>query len=428
VLQEFRGELLALFQSPKSSEQREVPAFQGQRNLHVSARLDLCLRVKDVLRLLDGCGLLKPTPAGVLPEGSLVGVEVFSEPSEDVDDGASADEHGSGGSQAEKDITEGFLNGATKSGLVGIGGLGGPGGFGGFGGLGGGMLSPEEEEQAAEQAKGAKRKGKGSKEGARHPDEIDRDEVQQCDFSLTMLQALRLMAEVVAPNTLPDVHWELRPPLPSDFAPLADGDGSSATGDAVSAATSDENVQMQPQVAPLDEQVSVFDYVESEVVFTEFLRVVVQMAELGTKRNLTLTERLPLARRLDLFLWHVFLPLLRTRYTPPPEEDEEDPNNRRLGSATSSAEGGAEDPLGDPLGAAVPETAGAEAAEGVEGAEEGEKKEAAPAPPELWPGFEGPSEPPREPAAIVAAATFASGLRGLGRHWPEGYDAEVDDW
>merc|ERR1712039_1065610 len=93
------------------------------------------------------------------------------------------------------------------------------------------------------------------------------------------------------------------------------------------------------------------------MVFTEFLRLLVQITDLATSRDLLLCDRLSLPKRFDAFLKHVFLPALQTPYSPPVVEMDDKV------TGNSDQELGSED--ADELEAAV--------AKDLEGADEDEE-------------------------------------------------------
>merc|ERR1711924_314931 len=65
------------------------------------------------------------------------------------------------------------------------------------------------------------------------------------------------------------------------------------------------------------------DYVETELIFTEFLRFVVGLAELIVQWD---TEQQSASWRFETFMRKIFLPALKTAYVPPvlPKEEEEE--------------------------------------------------------------------------------------------------------
>merc|ERR1719181_767730 len=70
------------------------------------------------------------------------------------------------------------------------------------------------------------------------------------------------------------------------------------------------------------ESISLLEFLESELIFPEFVRLLIRICDLGTRKDIPLCERLAAAVRFEGFVRHVFFPALRTPYVPPPPADE----------------------------------------------------------------------------------------------------------
>merc|ERR1712226_1105668 len=154
------------------------------------------------------------------------------------------------------------------------------------------------------------------------------------------------------------------------------------------------------------ECIALLEFAETELVFTEFVRLLVRICDLGTRKDTALCERLNLAVRLEGFLRLVFFPALRTPYIPPPPPPPaEDPEKASDGKADNNEalekEGAADSNAAD--GGADGSTAGEEVAHVV--TEEVVVKEDV----DLWPGFDDYGV-----AEIEAHHTT--------RKWPDGYE------
>lgn len=374
--------------SPASAALRIPPGSASfgatRRKLHVRARLDVTARVKDLLRLLDGLGFLRPIPRKQICQDDLY-AELFWDSIDDESHSAEGD-----GSQTGE---KGDRTGHPKMSLGLAGGLGGP------------PPTPSQIVQQEHPRAQSGSRGHVSSSASRRVGDKDRDpdrgadedkdvsprkasggptatatpaELLRCDFAVTALEVFRLLSEVSAPSTVESLKWALDP---------------------------DESHLW-------DECVSAVEYAESEVIFPEFLRFLVRLAEQGTLTDPALCERVSVARRFDGFLRHVFVPALRSQYVPPEPLLEEEPGTPEDASATEDYLLG---PPPAPPAAEVPVDAGDGDGEGAEEA----PREAQDVPPEpsLWPGFEG-----------RAADGAAAALTAAPRRWPRGYEQEVAQW
>jgi len=108
-------------------------------------------------------------------------------------------------------------------------------------------------------------------------------ELTPCTFGVTLLQLLRLTTEVMSPETIDLLQWDI------DSQTFKTG----------------------------NELVSLLEYVETELVFAEFHRLLLRLAELGTCSDAALCEKLPLHSRFRGFLRHVFFPAFEVPYSGP---------------------------------------------------------------------------------------------------------------
>lgn len=368
------------------------PASLGlpARQLHVAARLDVTLRVSDLLRLLGRAGFLRAMTADLLPE-DLAGTVFTGAPHEDPFYDPALEEakveasettsHHDGASSAASELATGE---APPTGLMSV--LQG----GGTAGLPGSAPDPtatlnfappkpspsaslmqlEEPRKARKGSKGSKKSdGKEEEAPAPAPPPPPFDApaaLKACDFSLTAIQVLRLIVQVLAPTSLGKLRWLI------DVMECGQG----------------------------DERISMLEYLETELIYAEFLRVLVLMTEFGTRKHQELREQLTPARRFEAFLQAVFLPALKEPYKFEPPAP---PTPTADAPAEQPPEEGAEG-----AAAAEPEAAAAEPEEGAEAAEgEEEPKEQPPIDP--WYGFDGGEE-----------------FTACGRAWPEGYDEEEE--
>jgi len=433
VIQAFSSELWGIFECPgpdarpRGDRDRAGALAAGigrvRRDLHVKARRDVTLRIKDLLRLLDACGLLVQQPPAAEAPAAADGEDAG------IDDGeGSADEMASGGSSAEKDVAN-FLDdargingrsGAPSADAPGLGLLqGGPDAFSDLGGVALPKISRKKGKDGQQQ---------GAEE-AKEPALVD--VLKRCDFAMTPLEVFRTLAETLAPRCLHGICYEigglgLGPPEKSPPA----------------FASEEPTERVQWMSLPTDEQFPMLEYVETDLVYAEFLRLLLQMMERGMRPFPATVERTALPRRFHAFLQHVLLPALAARREPPQPEPQElaaatqqRPPSLRDEVGTNDvgdeAEGETEAPsAGD--GADVPADGGAsaqgevgDAAVAGDAAGAGEVSQSPAEQLELWPGFEGPAVEPRKAGAAAAAAAIAS--RGM-RRWPVGYEDEVLEW
>merc|ERR1719157_540723 len=109
-----------------------------------------------------------------------------------------------------------------------------------------------------------------------------------CDFTITPIQALRIILEVASPESVKALYWMLDP----------------------------------ARVPISHENISLLEFAETELIFTEFVRILLRVSDLGTRKDIPFCERLSATARFEGFLRHVFFPALRTPYVPPLAADE----------------------------------------------------------------------------------------------------------
>lgn len=199
---------------------------------------------------------------------------------------------------------------------------------------------------------------------------VDPDDL---DHRVTMLDIIRITSEMISPNSRTDLQWMLD----------------------------------NRELVQADERVSLLDYVETELIFTEFLRFVVGLAELIVQWD---TEQQSASWRFETFMRKIFLPALKTAYVPPvlPKEEEEEatPDQDTSAAEEPSLEQATEQAEGEVA-------TGASEAENQSGSEiESDEAEEEPVDLEVWRGFAFGSPVLPEGCAVV-------------RWWPDGYETEV---
>jgi hypothetical protein len=414
VMGEFRPGLLVLFRGGVVSEEYDSPSWVGQpradhsgshivrvrhygdfavplHHYHVLARLDKTIRVKDAFRLLNSAGFMKGLSKGDVPWADL-SKQMFAYAAEEdllvIDEQEreawlAAQESGST-TPSESDLGGRSLSGFGTAGGAGqSGGMSGFGGFGGQSGFGGLGAAGESDKKAKrnrrrkkgdddEEQEGEEKKEGGSKPVVAAPTTAALADFGQCDFSITPLQALRLILECCSPGTCTSLYWHMDP----------------------------------ARVSITHDTIGLLEFMESELIFAEFLRILIRMSDLGTRKDIPLCERLPAAMRFEGFLRHIFFPALRTPYVPPaPPADETEKGS----DVARSAEAG-EIPAGEAAEAENATGSNAGEEEPVEGIKD-ESLELV----ELWAGFD-------DYTCAEVEAHHAT------RRWPEGYEAEIASW
>mmetsp|Transcript_53786 Transcript_53786/g.149248 ORF Transcript_53786/g.149248 Transcript_53786/m.149248 type:complete len:1067 (-) Transcript_53786:248-3448(-) len=370
------------------------------------ARVDETVRLKDVLRLVSRLGLFRPILASSFPQDDpCVPVNAIEEEDGGDDGNLSADENGSAASNSpeqdgideekapppkkDKDLMSAFeskvdpfdasapfdskgppfgvgasrLSFMPKSSLL---------------NSDDGNVVPDDVRAvpSSTQPKRRKTKYQEAKQATAEGPAVPRpDDFARCDVRITPLVLLRSAAEAMSPGSFESVHWEVNP----------------------------EQFQLS------DESVSLLEFVETEVVFSEFVRILVHLVDHGTLKDATLCARLPLPKRFDGFLRYVLFPALEMPYTPP----EMPPTMHRSDTSHDPAHTDLE--TASATGQEVTDSA-SQVLDGAQGTE-ADPAEAVPPPPatvDLWHGFE-------------EGATMTS-LSRAPRRWPKGYEQQVLKW
>jgi len=425
--------------SQLGSERARRRDFGGyQRRLHVNARLDVTMRVKDLLQLLDAQGFLRTMTFDTLPADqheSLLGTALCpvdeEEPQEDFRDirGIFGNSPQPPDSRQGDDKGDPTSDGArSDSSTVDNGGgqciLGGPAPFGGregglgivagLGALAGGgrngagfgldaLLTPSDSASTLPQANAmgiqfapdifakSPETNKGQTTLAEDILEKDRalalenalEMVKRCDFTLTFLDVLRIVAETMSDCSTSKIHQLLSP---------------------------DDN--------PKDEFVSLIEFLEMELVFVEFKRFWLRLVDTRTQTDPELHRSIPLHYRFKGFMKHIFTPSMTTPYAPPKTEEEEAVLAEEAPADETPKE---EEPPADPKAKPDPKSKAKAKTPDVE-VEEGEGEEAMEEVPEdlpppiinFWRGFD-------EGRLEVES-------RDVPRVWAVGYEDSVAAW
>lgn len=313
-----------------------------QRRAHVCARADATVRVKDVFRLLDDTGLLVPLAEGWARSSSSTSGPAEAElhtrpegggPREGA--GPDAPWHdlmGLTGCVLPEHIPR--VSRPTTHGSVGTLGARGSPGAGGAGGVAGGVagalggdgvgdaeggypaVGPEGHRQQPRSVLPSKTtplhqnrltvseepklnrllsspdvttvvgsfsrpcSAGGSVGGGQSMKEVE-DSLSQYDFSISFMEALQVLTEVLSPASLGRIRWNV---------------------------AADEE--------PRQELITLLEYLEMEVTFVEFQRFLFRAVELAESRQGVASDK-PYHQLLGAFLSKVFLPSLDAPYVPP---------------------------------------------------------------------------------------------------------------
>merc|ERR1719409_1606018 len=99
------------------------------------------------------------------------------------------------------------------------------------------------------------------------------DQLLNCDFTLTFLDVLRIVTEIMAPSTVEKLQL------------LSSPDTASAKS----------------------EVICLLDFLETEMIFIEFQRFLLRMVDSKTSADPELARHLPLSKRFEGFMHHIFL-------------------------------------------------------------------------------------------------------------------------
>lgn len=311
----FEPELMRLFRSHASGEgayaapewapaatqdasaRRHRRHFGGQnRRSHLKARLDVTVRIKDVLQILNSAGLLChleldkefAESAGLNAEDAVEDApqqEQEEEPAEAQDAGSAGEpaprEQGPRAWELrgpllpsrpmDEDLEESASRVQTpmsasprnsESGAA-------------------GALSTPVPEPTSSKSLGRHEEPAGAAQAAPEeppPAPGKPEDVLKCDFTVSFLQVLRILTELAPPETVEQVQWAL-----------------------------------EPGVSPSTDALCVLDLLETELTFWDFNRLLVRLAQTLTSEA-EFEAEMPLGTRVEGFLSHVFLPSLRARY------------------------------------------------------------------------------------------------------------------
>jgi len=221
--------------------------------------------------------------------------------------------------------------------------------------------------------------------------EIAAEEMMQCNFQSPLLLLLRILLEVCLPQHASQLQWQL----------------------------SGEESERQECVALLD-------YIETELTFTEFERMLLRIVEC-TSESEGLDVATPVNRRLEAFLKLVFLPALAEPYKPPPTPEEPGPPE---GAAAAEPEPPRQPtpppPEPEPSPKKEAEKKGKKGG-GTKEQQQQPSKLPVVVPQELPPLIE---PPPRIPSYWLGfnIGDLDTAAAAAPRYWPPGFVSEVADW
>jgi hypothetical protein len=374
----------------------------GGRSSNVRARLDVTVRVKDVLKLLESIGLLCSTPVVALGEfGNAFGCAL--PPVGDFGGFSKLD-----GASLTKTLAPGAL--ATRGSAAGLG---------------------ETEVSGSHGATPAGANGgtpaNTAAAGALNintPVDVNKSREKYASNASTSADARRSSTDgnasatdgAVTVPTPPDLN--VRASI-EDFAQqdvrcnLADV-LRIITGVLSPASVANIRMRMDPDdMTPSPDTVTLLEYLETELIYAEFERVLLCLAD----RALPFESRARLfpARVFEGFLQFVFLPALSSSYVPPPQAE-----SARGATASDPQQGSNVGGGGGGEGAAAAEAAAddASAAAAASAVEDqvAESLEDVNAVLDLWHGFDG-----------INTSALAERMQAP-RTWPPGYETDVTTW
>jgi hypothetical protein len=346
---------------------------------NVRARLDVTVRVKDALKLLDSMGLICPTSSGLLGEA---GNDFGCALPQHVEAAILSDSTGSFATilpphRASTSFPD--VSGGTN--------IGTPANRAAAGMLTGGSMSVEGRRSSADAVA-------SSPDGPKTASSVQPDpslgasseDFSQQDVRCNLVDALRIITGVLSSASLANIKMQLDP---NDMAPNVD------------AAT-------------------LLEYLETELIYSEFERMLMCLADRSLPFEIR--ERMVPAKVLEGYLQFVFLPALSSPYVPPQQSEAAKASPAAAAVEPSSESAAARN---DDAAAAVDAaTAGEEAtftggtASAAVEEQPVETSEETPAETylHLWYGFEGTS-----PGALAERNQAP-------RAWPTGFEMEVATW
>eukprot|EP00929_Paragymnodinium_shiwhaense_P118893 TRINITY_DN90795_c0_g1_i1.p1 TRINITY_DN90795_c0_g1~~TRINITY_DN90795_c0_g1_i1.p1 ORF type:complete len:1298 (+),score=324.29 TRINITY_DN90795_c0_g1_i1:109-4002(+) len=210
--------------------------------------------------------------------------------------------------------------------------------------------------------------------------------LKRCDFSVASVDLLRILMEVLPPASLNHLRWSCK--------------GA-------------EN--------PTEEQVPLLEFIETELTFAEFRRVLMRIADEQTQAHISsdieVVQKMALHMRVDGFLRHVFLPALQEPWVPPAPVEEPAAPESRNPSGKSAQEGGDAVPAEEPPAE--------EAHDGVEAEGATEPPPPPPEPPVFWLGFDTLHD---EHIDEIGGDREEREEANATRMWPVWYLEEVTNW
>jgi hypothetical protein len=351
---------------------------------NVRARSDVTVRVKDVLKLLDSMGLLCSTPAVSLGE---VGNAFSCAIPPIVEFGASPESDGASFAQTLPPAALTTRSSAAGLGMTEVASLHGTTLAGASGGtpantaVSGTLNIPVGSmvDVARSSTDGAAPIPDGAVTALPPPDPnvcASAEDFAQQDVRCNLADVLRIITGVLSPLSVANIRMRMDP---DDVAPNVDA-------------------------------VTLLEYLETELIYAEFERVLVCLGDRALPHGIR--ERLVPARVLEGFLQHIFLPALSCPYAPPLQGASAD------GTTTfdpQGSDGGGGSAEGSATAEVATEDASATAVASA-GEEQGAPDEANAELLDLWHGFDGMN--------LWALAE----INQAPRTWPVGCEMDVANW
>jgi hypothetical protein len=334
--------------------------------------MDVTIRVKDLLKLLNGMGLLRKIAESDMPTPDS-GEQVFADGIRNPVESREAGNEDSASGDSNQDDDDVVQEAPPPRNSL---------GFASFGLMQ--RSSILNDDSTGRQSRRPSKYSSNHKSDGKEADVAlnNSSDFQRCDLQVTALEVISLLAEVASPESSRALRWQVNSAEDQDVSDL----------------------------------ISLLEYSEVEVVYSEFLRLLVAMADMGTSRDHLLRERFPLSKRFDAFMRHIFLPALHNPYTPPPPVDHvpEESSAKDIVDAIDIAAPVEE--AGDP-GNGAPAAQEDPPVEQDVDQEDAAAEEEQPVEPqqfEYWLGF--------DDDFAEAEASRAP------RRWPDGYEQEVALW
>jgi len=239
---------------------QKVPCARGvgdygavQRKLHLQGRLDLTLRVKDVLHILKQAGLLRPLADSPVSKEDPY-TTLFPTPMPPAPERAA--------SATEEELC---LLAAVTGDEAGAGD------------------ASEGNDAGDSKRKTSKGSAPPPESAPSSPPTISAADFANSDLRFSFTDVCRLLGDGLTPGSMEMIKLALDPTDPEVNAEL----------------------------------ISLLEYMETEVTIADFERLAVSLADACTRQDKELCEKCPLHMRADGFLRHVFAPALIEPYMPP---------------------------------------------------------------------------------------------------------------